>query len=117
VKAWPDMDTPAWFGRDLQVFPDVFRTLHDVDEIDMQLSTEDPLEILYPTDFLPVDNSEQLRAMEDFLEDTTKATGRSYRYISIQEDWQKTAPVEEKDLHQYLYNVSFFVLIKFSPEQ
>ncbi|RHZ70336.1 hypothetical protein CDV55_108201 [Aspergillus turcosus] len=106
VKAWPDMDTPAWFGRDLQAFPEVFRVLHGFDGAESNFSNEAPLEILYPSDFLPTDDPEQLKAMESFLEDITKGTGCSYRQISIGKEWQNTAPVEEKDLHQYLYNLT-----------
>ena len=108
VNAWPDMDTPAWMGRDLKMFPDVFRILVNTwtPDKDGGLSTEDPIEILYPGDFLP-ENSEQSRVTEDFLAQITSATGGSFRPISIRDDWRRTAPVKEKDLQQYLYNVSF----------
>lgn len=100
------MDTPAWFGRDLQTFPDVLGALR-LAESEPGSSMEPPLEILYPSDFMPEDSPEQVQAMEDFIKDMVKSMGCTYRKISIREDWQKTAPVEEKDLRQYLYNVSF----------
>lgn len=49
--------------------------------------------------------------MENFLDSISKATRRIYQSISIHEDWRKTAPVEEKDLHQYLYNVGVEMFI------
>ncbi|PYI09918.1 hypothetical protein BO78DRAFT_467417 [Aspergillus sclerotiicarbonarius CBS 121057] len=102
------MDTSAWMGRDLQMFPAVCRLLHSntrMAEIYRSLPIEGPVEILYPTDFFP-DNSEQLQVTQDFLAPVTRATGSSFRQIPIHEDWRETAPVEEKDLHQYLYNLT-----------
>ncbi|KAH8705064.1 amidase signature domain-containing protein [Talaromyces proteolyticus] len=105
VKAWADVDTPGWIGRD-EVFPDVFRALHPSVEQDGRTPiSEDTLEILYPTDFMCEDDAEQHQAMKSFLSDVSKATRCSYRSISIREDWQKTTPIEEKDLHRYLYNL------------
>ncbi|PWY85828.1 amidase signature enzyme [Aspergillus sclerotioniger CBS 115572] len=107
VNAWPDMDTVAWVGRDLKMFPDVFRVLANswATAKGGNFSSEDSIEILYPSDFLP-GNSEQSRVTEDFLAQITSATGGSFRPISIHDDWRNTAPVEEKDLRQYLYNLT-----------
>ena len=55
---------------------------------------------------MPKGSPEQVKAMEDFIEDLSTYGGCTHRQISIQQDWQKTAPVEEKDLQEYLYNVS-----------
>ncbi|KAK0511028.1 hypothetical protein JMJ35_006580 [Cladonia borealis] len=41
--------------------------------------------------------------MEDFIKDMSQSTNCTYRKISIRDDWQETAPVEEKDLRKYLY--------------
>ncbi|PCH02332.1 Amidase [Penicillium occitanis (nom. inval.)] len=107
VKAWPEMDTPGLLGRDREIFPDVFRDLNpsSAEQESRGHLHGDPLEILCQTDFVPQDNPEQIGAMENFLDSISKATGRIYRSISIHEDWRKTAPVEEEDLHQYLYNL------------
>ena len=53
---------------------------------------------------MPEDSPVQLQAMEDFLNDLAKSMGCKYRKISIEGDWRKTAPVEEKDLQQFLFN-------------
>ena len=105
VKAWPAVDTTAWFGRDLGTFPDVLSVLRQA-ESESQAPQEPPFEILYPTDFIPEENPEQVKAMEDFIKDMTQSTKCTYRKISIRDDWQETAPVEEKDLRKYLYDVS-----------
>lgn len=107
------MDTPDLLGRDLDIFPDVFRVLNpsSAEQEGQAHFHGNALEILYPTDFAPQDNPEQIGAMENFLDTSSKATGRIYRSISIHEDWRKTANVEEKDLHQYLYNVGIEMFI------
>lgn len=104
VKAWSAVDTPAWLGRDLEMFPDVLSVLRQA-ESEPQTPKEPPHEILYPIDFIPEENTEQVKAMEDFIKDMTQSTDCVYRKISIRDDWRETAPVEEKDLHEYLYSV------------
>ena len=98
------MDTPALLGRDLLVFPKVLKVLQLAEPIN-SYSKKPPFEILYPRDFIPEDSPEQVNAMKEFLEHMSKFGGCAHRQISIQEDWQKTAPVEEKDLQEYLRNV------------
>lgn len=44
--------------------------------------------------------------MTNFIYDMSKSGECQHQKISIQEDWEKTAPVEEKDLQKYLHNVS-----------
>lgn len=86
------------------MFPVVLSVLRQA-ESEPQTSKEPPFEILYPTDFMPEENPEQLKAMEDFIEDMAKSTECTYRQISIRDDWLETEPVEEKDLRKYLYSV------------
>jgi len=100
------MDTPGWLGRNLEDFPRVLNAL----SLDMKeprpYPTALPVEILYPSDFTPDNSPEQIQAMKDFLSDITAATGTTWRNVSIKDDWRRTAPVDEKDLNQYLYYVS-----------
>ncbi|KAK2737897.1 hypothetical protein FQN57_007348 [Myotisia sp. PD_48] len=104
LKAWPVMDTPGWLARDLRIFPGIFEALNSGEATNSV--TGDILEILYITDFLPVDNPTQLKAMDDFLDDISRASGSPHRKVSILEDWQKSTPVEEKNLHRYLHNLT-----------
>ncbi|QKX59452.1 uncharacterized protein TRUGW13939_06586 [Talaromyces rugulosus] len=67
---------------------------------------EDQLQILYPTDFIPENDPDQIKATEKFLNDICKATGSWCRRISIQQDWRDSSPVEEKDLNKYLYSLT-----------
>ena len=100
------MDTPALLGRDLLKFPKVLKVLQLAEPI-ISHSKKPSFEIVYPRDFMPEDSPEQVHATEGFIEDMSKAGGCTHRQVSIQEDWQKTAPAEEKDLQKYLYYVSF----------
>jgi hypothetical protein len=100
------MDTPGWLGRDLEVFPHLLKALR-LDHPKPQNPKELPCEILYPEDFMPKDNPNQVEIMEHFIADISKAMGCTYRKISLQNEWKESAQVEEKDLRQYLYNVSF----------
>ena len=86
------------------MFPDVLSVLRQA-EPEPQTPKEPPFEILYPTDSKPKENSEQVKAMEVFIKDMTRSTKCTYRQISMRDDWLETAPVEEKDLREYLYNV------------
>ena len=86
------------------MFPAVLSVLRRT-ELEPQISEEPPIEILYPTDFMPENNPEQVKAMEDFIDDMTKSTEWTYRKVSIRDDWLETSPVEEKDLQKYLYSV------------
>jgi len=103
VKAWPAFDTPTWFGRDLSLFPDVLRSLQP----DAPASSNGkPKHIFYPRDFALQDtHPEQIEAVGEFIKDIANASGCTYSSISIHDDWKATAPVEEKDLQQYLCNV------------
>ncbi len=104
---WKAVDTPAWLGRDLQLFPNVLNVLRPTGS-EPRLSKTSSFDILYPVDFMPEGNPEQVEAMEVFINDMVESSGCSYRKISIREDWHKTAPVEEKDLREYLYQVGFY---------
>ena len=86
------------------MFPDVFSVLRQA-EWEPEKPHEPPFEILYPTDFIPEENDQQVKAMEDFIKDMSQSTNCTYRKISIRDEWQETAPVEEKDLRKYLYCV------------
>lgn len=99
------MDTPALLGRDLSIFPSVLKALQSDEPIEPS-SKKPPFKILYPSDFIPEDSPEQVDAMEEFIHDMSKPGDCTHQRISIQEDWRETAPVEEKDLQEYLHNVS-----------
>lgn len=105
VNAWAAFDTPAWFGGNVELFPNVLGALTGL-PVDESAAAKDPSAILYPTDFAPADSPDQIEAMERLLEDLATASDCSYTRVSIENDWAETGPTEERSLYQYLYNVS-----------
>jgi hypothetical protein len=105
VNAWAAFDTPAWFGRNLELFPNVLGALTGL-PVDKSAAAKPPSAILYPTDFAPADSPDQIEAMERLLEDLATASDCNYTRVSIENDWAETGPTEERSLYQYLYNVS-----------
>lgn len=99
------MDTPALLGRDLSIFPKVLKALEFHQPIE-PASKKLPYTIFYPSDFIPTDSPEQATAMENFIYDMSQGEEGCHQKISIQGDWKQTAPVEEKNLHEYLHHVS-----------
>uniref|UniRef100_A0A8H7K2H6 Amidase domain-containing protein n=1 Tax=Bionectria ochroleuca TaxID=29856 RepID=A0A8H7K2H6_BIOOC len=105
VNAWAAFDTPAWFGRNLELFPNVLGALTGL-PVDKSAAAKPPSAILYPTDFAPADSPDQIEAMERLLEDLATASDCNYTRVSIENDWAETGPTEERSLYQYLYNVT-----------
>ncbi|CAH0027363.1 unnamed protein product [Clonostachys rhizophaga] len=105
VNAWAAFDTPAWFGRNLELFPNVLGALTGL-PADKSAAAKVPSVILYPTDFAPADSPDQIEAMERLLEDLATASDCTYTRVSIENDWAETGPTEERSLYQYLYNVT-----------
>jgi hypothetical protein len=101
------VNTSAWVERDLQLFSNVLNVLRST-ESEPRLSKTSSFDILYSVDFMSEGNLEQVEAMEVFINDMVESSGCSYRKIFIREDWHKTAPVEKKDLREYLYQVGFY---------
>jgi len=62
--------------------------------------------ILWPTDFLPVANAEQMRALGDFATDLSKYLGVEPQTLNLADTWDKSTPTEAhgKAMHQYLEN-------------
>ena len=100
------MDVPALLGRDIPILLKVLKVLQLAKPISSK-SKKPSFEMLDPKDFMLGDSPKQVKAMEDFNEDMSTCGGCAQRYIFLPEDWQQTAPVEEKDLQEFLYNVSF----------
>lgn len=97
------MDTPALLGRDISIFPKVLEVLQLAKP--MTNSKKGSFKVLYPQDFIPEDSPQQVHAMKAFIQDISNFGDCTLHRISIANDWQKTAPVEEKDLRKYFFNV------------
>lgn len=104
VATCPTFDSPCLFGRDLVRFKEIVPAWYER-QLKPLANSELPWAILYPTDFLPVTNAEQMRAINDFTHGLSKYLEVPPRQISLQESWSKTSPVEEKVLDVFLQNV------------
>ncbi|KAH7312544.1 amidase signature domain-containing protein [Stachybotrys elegans] len=102
VHAWEAMDTTAWIGRDLKIFPAILQAVSDPPARTVQAENASPTRILYLLDFEPQDSPEQVKAMEILLTAIDNSSGNTHQKTSIHDDWSNTAPVDEKDLRQYL---------------
>lgn len=69
---------------------------------------EKPWKVLYPLDYLPVDNLDQMRSIDDFSEDLASWLSTSVQKICIAEEWKHSPPEAAKnmELEDYLSNVS-----------
>lgn len=98
------MDVPAWFARDLTIFPQVLDALKLYDH-QSSGGEQRQIEILYIEDFIPEGNIGQQDAVTDFLRSIESAVKAPIRRINIHNAWRNSAPVDEKDLRQFLYEV------------
>ncbi|KAL9049449.1 MAG: hypothetical protein Q9162_007216 [Coniocarpon cinnabarinum] len=105
VDAWPAMDTPAWFGRDLGLFPAILDAL-SADKPASGMMRSSGVDVICPTDLIADPHPKQMKEFQKFLDDITKVTGQAPRYVSFNEDWKNSAPVENTDLNHYLHNTT-----------
>ncbi|KAJ9664016.1 hypothetical protein H2198_000519 [Neophaeococcomyces mojaviensis] len=104
-KAWAAVDVPAWFARDLTIFPQVLDALKLYDH-QSSGGEQRQIEILYIEDFIPEGNIGQQDAVTDFLRSIESAVKAPIRRINIHNAWRNSAPVDEKDLRQFLYETT-----------
>jgi len=84
-------DSPALFGRDINMFEIIVGTW-----IDEKPASYDnlPVSILYLSDYLPLKNEVQMRLVDDFLSDFELAQGVRAKKVSVAEQWKTSAPSE-----------------------
>lgn len=65
------------------------------------------MNIIYPTDYLPTPNKEQMRLIESFVRDMENFLGVKRTEISLSQMWEETRPdlAEGIDLPEYLKTV------------
>ncbi|KAF2110416.1 amidase signature domain-containing protein [Lophiotrema nucula] len=110
VSVYSRFDTPAVFGRDLTKFKALMTALYpqgyntEVGKAKKSLKAAKSKVIYYPPDFLPNDNKDQLRILEEFVKDLATSFDAKLLTTSIADSWAETSPVEEKHLATYLRN-------------
>lgn len=61
--------------------------------------------VLFPPDFYPKDVQDQMDLLERFTKELAGHWDTPIQTQSIAEAWSASPPVNEEDLHRYLYNV------------
>ena len=61
--------------------------------------------ILYPTDYLPVDNLAQMKVLDSFVDEMALTMDVRVVEVNIEKEWSRTAPVAEKRLSVWLKSI------------
>jgi hypothetical protein len=107
VSTCPTFDVPSFFGRDIQTFNHFAHSWYGK-SIKSQDRSQRPWRIVYPADYLPVGNTDQMRVFDGFVDDLAKFLDVIPERISIADHWKETAPVDERTLLKYMENVCGF---------
>ncbi|KAH8753093.1 amidase [Diaporthe sp. PMI_573] len=101
----PYYDVPTFFGRDLGVFHKFADLWYGgSSKLNNSASLTKDATILYPTDYLPTNNAEQMKIIDAFVSDLEAFLGVKRTPISLAEEWRKTGAEtpETADLSKYL---------------
>ena len=94
-------DTPCLFSRDITSFKDVlnlwYSTLAPSPVSSLASYTAKPAAILYPTDYFPVQNSDQTKIIKSFALDLGKVLNVRVSEVSISAMWSEKPPEEASD--------------------
>ena len=111
VPTCPTFDVPSFFGRDIQTFMNFAESWYGR-SVTFQRNEHLPWRIIYPIDYLPVGNNDQMRVLDSFVEDLATYLDVVTERISISAQWEATAPVRERNLKTYMQNVGAKVVPK-----
>ena len=105
VPTCPSFDVPSLFTRDIA-------TLHTISQswFNGSHQTRDsskPWKLLFPLDYLPVDNQEQMRSINTFADALATWLSTDVEKISIAGTWRAHPPAEANgmELNDYLFDV------------
>ncbi|XDG08253.1 hypothetical protein ABKA04_007868 [Annulohypoxylon sp. FPYF3050] len=104
VATYSRFDTPCVFSRDFYHLGMVLRSW--IPKEPPVQATDQPYEIIYPLDYLPIGNSTQMKLIDDFIEDMRIHLGAVVTKLSIREAWKECHPAEYPgNLDEYLRDV------------
>jgi hypothetical protein len=112
VLTCPQFDSPSLFGRDIHTFNNFVRSWYGA-SIKSDDRSDRPWRIVYPVDYLPVGNTDQMCIFDEFVNDLAAYLEVKPEKLSIADVWQKAPPVEESDVLKYMENVSANTRIRF----
>ncbi|KAK8018782.1 amidase signature enzyme [Apiospora marii] len=105
VPTFGRFDSPCIFGRNLTILESVLRAWHTPKQTSLAPFGK-TFQVIYPLDFFPVRNPDQMRIIKEFLDDMTTYLPVQLNCISIAETWRMSPPEGIKDeLSDYLRDV------------
>ena len=104
VPTFLDFDTPCVFGRDIQRFETFIRAWYGPPETDGPIGRSRPTSVIYPLEYFPTENKEQMRCIDSFVSDLESFLGIKASRISIAERWEHTKPEDAngQSVQEYL---------------
>lgn len=109
VPTFLQFDTLCVFARNLNVIDTVLSTWMPQLWLDAALDSggdKEPLEIIYPLDYLPVPNLEQVAMIYAFVEDMAHHLNTPITKLSIRKSWENSpSDGASSDLEEYLEDV------------
>ena len=116
VPIFPPWDTPCLFSRDITGFRDVlsvwYSTIAPSHISSLASRTAKPAVILYPTDYFPVQNLDQMKIIQSFALDLEKFLNVRVSEVSISAMWSEKPPEEAGDqsVQQFLKETAVHTL-------
>jgi len=104
VLTCPQFDSPSLFGRDIHAFNSLVQSWYGA-SIKSQDRSNRPWRIVYPLDFLPLGNTDQMAVFDEFVDDLAAYLKVETEKFSIAKKWELSPPVEENNVAKYMENV------------
>ncbi|KAF4554650.1 Amidase-like protein 1 [Elsinoe fawcettii] len=101
---WPAFDVPSWLGRDLSMFPQIYRCLSNQENAPCPVAAKQ-WRVIYLDDTLVKMSEQQTDLTEEFLNDLDRVTSVKHQRVNILQDWYDNSPVMETDLMQWFQNL------------
>jgi len=94
VPTCPPFDVPSVFGRDISKFKDFMSSWYGRAVTPMAAKSKS-WSIVFPTDYMNIQNEEQLRHIEKFTDDLAKFLDTEVQRISISQRWKETTTTNQ----------------------
>ncbi|KAK3935820.1 amidase signature domain-containing protein [Diplogelasinospora grovesii] len=105
VPSFPRFDSPAMYTRSILSLEKWVGAW-----LDQPTATysDDPISLIYPVDFFPVANAEQMKLIDAFIVDMEATFGVKVEKVSIADTWQASPPTEANHapIKEYLKDVA-----------
>ncbi|KAF4993205.1 hypothetical protein FDECE_13483 [Fusarium decemcellulare] len=104
VQTFGLFDTPCILARELEILERVAKIL--ISPPEPSEPAVRPYRLIYPTDYLPVANKEQMKLIYAFVEDAKSTLAATFVSFSIRDSWKRSHPTgTPEDVDKYLLDV------------